>query len=195
VYAVVALLILLPLLGRGYILTLDMVFTPHIRWPVGGTNSYPFWVLLHYLNQLLPSDVIQKLLLFTIFLLAGVGMHRLVRNIDVRCKQTAGQYTLGAFVAGTLYMVNPFTYERLMAGQYAVLFGYALLPWLARALLIFLERPAADQRDAVDALVNGSWNRIRPCIRHGVAASGYTDMVGALAPARARRIPAAVGAL
>src|SRR5262249_48099514 len=66
------------------------------------------------------------------------GMHTLMRQI-VGSKVIAHQ-TIGTYFASLLYMINPFTYDRLMAGQYNVLFGYALLPWFVRALLIFLER-------------------------------------------------------
>jgi hypothetical protein len=40
-----------------------------------------------------------------------------------------------------LYVINPFTYSRLMAGQYLVLAGYALMPWFVAALLRFVRRP------------------------------------------------------
>jgi hypothetical protein len=142
IYAALALAVLAPWLPRGYILTLDMVFTPHLRMPASVTSSYLLRVLLHVLNLALPSDVIQKLLLFAILLLMGVGMYRLVRYQAPRKSGTGVAQTVGMYFAGTLYMINPFTYDRLMAGQYSVLFGYALLPWLARALLNFLERPA-----------------------------------------------------
>ena len=53
--------------------------------------------------------------------------------------------------AGIFYMINPFTYDRLMAGQYNVLFGYALLPWFAGALLKFLREPDWKKSFALSA--------------------------------------------
>lgn len=151
IYALVALLILTPWLGRGYILTLDMVFTPHIRIPASVTSSYLWNLLLHILNFVLPSDIIQKIMLFVILLLAGVGMHRLLRYIT---SQKSDIYqTLSLYFAGIFYMINPFTYDRLMAGQYNVLFGYALLPWFARALLVFLDKPSVRKSAIVAAWV------------------------------------------
>ncbi len=159
VYAAVALLVLGPLLLPGYILTLDMVFTPELRMPAQVTSSYVFRVLLHVLDLALPADLIQKLMLFSILLLSGYGMHRLVKHmmgpverakagwldiVTVRgtaAARSAVPQTMVLYFAGLLYMVNPFTYGRLMAGQYAVLFGYALLPWLARSVVVFAARP------------------------------------------------------
>ena len=45
-----------------------------------------------------------------------------------------------AIYAGALfYASNPFVYERLMMGQFAVLGGYALLPFFAGSLMRFLD--------------------------------------------------------
>lgn len=139
-YIVFALLIIGPLLTRGYVLTLDLVFTPQLRMPTHLGNDYLFQVLLHWLNYMLPADVIEKLLLFVIFLLAGTGMHRLVEYIEGRGGTRAFVQT-GAYVAGIFYTINPFTYDRLMAGQIMVLLGYALLPWFMQALLVWLRNP------------------------------------------------------
>lgn len=138
-YAILALLVLAPLLRPGYILTLDMVFTPRLRMSTSSSNDYLFRVFLHILNMAVASDLIEKLLLFMVLLLAGVGLHRLVQYLnrtDVSALQTAG-----AYVGGILYAVNPFTYDRFMAGQYEVLLGYALLPWFMLLLLRFLAHP------------------------------------------------------
>ncbi|HSX06769.1 MAG TPA: hypothetical protein VLG92_03550 [Candidatus Saccharimonadia bacterium] len=66
-------------------------------------------------------------------------MHRLVRYLNGA--DSDGLHTTGAYVAGILYMINPFTYDRFMAGQYEVLLGYALLPSFVRILLEFLATP------------------------------------------------------
>jgi len=138
-YGVLALVVLGPLLKPGFILTLDMVFTPRLRMPTDSSNGYLFHALMHGLNSVLPSDVIQKLLLFAILLLAGVGMHQLVQHLN---RADASLRTnIGAYIAGVFYVVNPFTYDRFMAGQYEVLLGYALLPWFVRLLLRFLAGP------------------------------------------------------
>lgn len=148
-YSGLALLIVLPLLGPGYILTLDMAFTPELRMPETSRSSYLFHTSLYVLNQVIASDVLQKIMLFLMLFLAGLGMHRLflftaaaVREAKDKMKNKAASMTLAAYLAGAVYMINPFTYSRFMAGQYAVLLGYALLPWFARLFLDFLTRPA-----------------------------------------------------
>jgi len=138
-YGLMALVVLAPLLRSGYVLTLDMVFTPVLRMPTNVGNDYVFRALLHLLNVLLPSDLIEKIILFAILLLSGIGMHRLVRYVN---RQPASRYdALGTYVGGVFYAINPFTYDRFMAGQYEVLLGYALLPWFVRLLLGFFMRP------------------------------------------------------
>ncbi len=161
VYTLVALLVLAPMLGRGYILTLDMVFAPHLRMPTSVGNGYLFRAFLHGLNYALPSDIIQKIMLLAIFVLAGVGMHRLYKQTTIFKFQKSNSKlqsakplptssyqlpaTIPAFFAGILYMINPFTYDRLMAGQYNVLMGYSLFPFFVRSLLIYLQKPDAKQ--------------------------------------------------
>lgn len=134
VYGLVALIILGPLLRPGFVLTLDMVFTPRLRMPAEVTNNWPFYTVLHLLDLMLPADVIQKVLLLTILTLAGLGVHRLVEYL----KSGRG---VAAYYAGLLYIVNPYSYERFMAGQYTVLLGYALLPWFMRSMLRWVHEP------------------------------------------------------
>lgn len=138
VYALLAVAILLPLLKPGYILTLDMVFTPRLPIPDTVTSSYLFRVLLHVLDLLLPADLIQKLMLFTILVVSGFGMHRFMLYTRLDTPPVV------AYLAGFLYMVNPYTYSRFMAGQYSVLLGYALLPLLCRAFLRLLATPTTS---------------------------------------------------
>lgn len=134
IYILLTVLILGPLLRRGYVLTLDMVFTPHLHMPTGIFSSYLLQVCLHVLNYVLPGDIVQKFVLFLALFLAGVGAHRLVSFIT---KPSLYQ-SIGNYFAGTFYMINPFTYDRFMAGQYDVLLGYALLPWFVCSLFKFI---------------------------------------------------------
>lgn len=141
VYGLLALSIMLPMLWPGFILTLDMAFTPELRMPEQISSSYLFHAALHYLNVVLPADVVQKIMLFGILLMSGLGAYLLVRFIQTS-KNKPGEFAVwGAYLAGAFYMANPFTYSRFMAGQYAVLLGYALLPFFARAILRFLAVP------------------------------------------------------
>jgi hypothetical protein len=140
-YAGLALLILLPLLLPGYILTLDLVFTPSFPWPTEIANTYPLDILLWLLHMILPGDVIEKIILFMILLLSGVGMHRLIRQIKPGAEIAPDTWHHVAYFAGIFYMINPFTYSRFMAGQWLVLAGYALLPFFFWLLLKLLAMP------------------------------------------------------
>ena len=139
-YSVLSLVILLPLLLPGYILTLDPVFTPHFPWPTELTNTYPVEALLWLLHFVLPGDVIEKIILLFILLLSGVGMHQLVQRLQPK-GFTLSTWRIAAYVAGSFYMINPFTYSRFMAGQWLVLAGYALLPFFVGALVKLAARP------------------------------------------------------
>jgi hypothetical protein len=131
IYLALAALVLGPALLPGYIFALDMVFVPHPPWPAGFSSIAVFAATLHVLNFLVPSWLEQKLILLAIFAGAGLGLHRLVPVRDEWAR----------YAAGFLYAVNPFTYSRLMSGQFLVLAGYALMPWFVAALLRFVRGP------------------------------------------------------
>jgi hypothetical protein len=111
-----------------------MVWAPRIPWPTVVDNTYPLWAALHCLSVVLPSQVIQKLLLTGILVLAGLGAHRLAQ----RWGKTTGAVS---YFAGLLYVINPFVYGRFLTGQFLVLLGYALMPYFASALWNFLKAP------------------------------------------------------
>ncbi len=144
-YGLLALLIMGPMLLGGYILTLDMVFTPHIPAPTVISNLYILQWLMHIVNYALPSQIIEKLIIFSILLVSGVGMHFLAnlvwQHVAIGKKQIS-EKSVALYTAGVLYVINPFTYERWMAGHYLFLGGYALLPWLIRTCLKFVHKPS-----------------------------------------------------
>lgn len=151
-YALLSLAILIPLLLPGYILTLDLVFTPHFMWPTELTNTYPLDVLLWLLHLILPGDVIEKIILFLILLLSGVGMHRLLQSIKVKEGISPDVWRIAIYFGGIFYMINPFTYSRFMAGQWMVLLGYALLPFFLQAFIRLLAIPSRRNATAVTLL-------------------------------------------
>lgn len=126
-YGLVTLAILFPLLLRGYVLTLDMVFAPHIAVPHHSDPHYILLGILHIANVLLPSDIIQKVVLGAIFMTAGGGMHYLMVHLR-SIRIGSAPWTWACYFAGILYICNPFVYSRFMSGQYTVLLAYALLP-------------------------------------------------------------------
>lgn len=131
-YVVLALLIMGPMLGSGFVLALDMVFTPKLPVAHGMSNTWLFEWVLHLVNFLLPGQVIEKLLIFIILFICGLGMHRLIET----------ESSWPKYFGGLFYTINPFTYERWLAGQYLIVAGYALLPWLVKSLINFVNHPS-----------------------------------------------------
>jgi hypothetical protein len=122
-----AVLQLAPVLGRGYLLVRDMVFVP--RLPLTGgllgrdglPRAVPSDLLVALLSRIVPGDVVQDVVLVAIITLAGWGVARLVPS----------RSPWAAAAAAALYTWNPYVTERLRLGQWAVLVGYAALPWVA----------------------------------------------------------------
>lgn len=139
-YILLSAAIMLPLLQPGYILTLDLVFTPNLRAPSGLSNDWLWQNLLHYANLIIPSQIIEKSILLGILLLASIGMHRLVVQLKTDSKSSQLSWYWAPYIASIFYTANPYTYSRFMTGQYAVLLGYALMPFFTRQLLQFLNQ-------------------------------------------------------
>jgi hypothetical protein len=85
--------------------------------------------------RVLPADIVQKLVLLSIFVLACSGVSALLD----------GQPWFARLAAGVFYTWNPFVAERLIIGQWALLLGYAGLPWALRAVTT---HPVASWRGA-----------------------------------------------
>jgi hypothetical protein len=122
--------ILLPVLGRGFLLSYDMVFVPRQpldRDAIGlGTalpRAVPVDAVVAVASRLVRGDVLQQLALAAILVLACVGAARVV---------PAGA-PLTRCVAGAVYAWNPYVAERLVHGHWALLLGYALLPFVLSA--------------------------------------------------------------
>src|SRR5665213_2349614 len=135
-YFVLVVAIMLPLFRPGYLLALDLSWTPSI--PVQGitNNYYVIFLVLHFINYVVASQLIEKFLLFGILWLAASGMHRLVKTWGT-------SETWACYFAGILYLFSPFAYSRFLAGQYLILLGFALMPWFVAALWNFLTSPNA----------------------------------------------------
>ena len=131
--ALLTAVILGPLLtGWGLWLFGDMVFVPEQPWKdawlgLDGTlpRAVPMDAIVSVLTQVLPGELVQRLLLVGAFLAGGIGAGLFVR----------GHGTAARLAAITLMLWNPWVYERLLMGQWAILAGYFLLPWVALASL------------------------------------------------------------
>jgi hypothetical protein len=139
---VCALAICVPLLRPGFVLGHDMVFVPDLglRRDVLGLGTalpraVPSDAVVAVLDNLTGGALLSKIVVLAIPALAGWGMAALV--LQVR------RGTIGALAAATLYIWNPYVAERLVLGHWALLLGYAALPWLARSCLRLRHDPRA----------------------------------------------------
>jgi hypothetical protein len=146
------LLALGPGLRRGFLLSYDMVFVPappfnDAMFGLAGTlpRSVPSDAVVAVAARVLPADIVQKLVLLAIFVLAAAGVAVLL----------SGEHPAARVAAGVFYAWNPFVAERLIIGQWALLLGYAGLPWAAVALA---GRGRARGQDGPDS-PPGTWRR------------------------------------
>ena len=133
-----AVLLLGPALGPGYVLSYDMVWVPDLalRADVLGLGSslpraVPSDAVVAVLDEVLPGWLLQKLVLVGLLVAAGLGASRLVPGLPL-----AGRLT-----CLTVYQWNAFVVERLVIGHWPVLVGYAVLPWV----LVLGRRVARDR--------------------------------------------------
>src|SRR3984957_12718117 len=164
------LLALAPGLRRGLLLSYDMLFVP--REPFSAAlpglappRAVPSDLAVAALSRVLPADILQKLILLAIFALPCSGAAALLDR----------EPFLARLVAGVFYTWNPYVAERLIIGHWALLLGYAAVPWVLRAVL------AADlySRSGAARLVLA----VLPAVVGGFAALAITALVA---------IPAAV---
>lgn len=147
------------LLGRGFALVGDMVFVPEQPWKaawLGADGSVPRAVpsdaIVSALTTVVPGDLLQKAVLLGLVVGAALGMSRLVGE----------RALVPRLAAATLYVWNPFVYERLAIGHWALLVGYAALPWVV---------VAARRLGRGEA---GAWAPLAACL----AIAGWTSPTG-----------------
>ncbi|MEV3923960.1 hypothetical protein [Actinomadura coerulea] len=119
-----------PGLAPGFVLSYDMVFVPDpafTRLTFGLTGVVPRHVpsdaFVTALAAIVPADAVQKLVLLAVFVMACTSAASLVPSPRL----------LPRLAAGFCYAWNPFVAERLLLGQWALLLGYAALPWVVAA--------------------------------------------------------------
>jgi hypothetical protein len=99
--------------------------------------------LVSGLSQVLPGALVQRLLLVVPFVLGGLGAGRLVRHRRAPERLVA--------IAVTVW--NPWVLEHLEMGQWAILDGYFVLPWVALAARRLRRDPRGGWAPAGAALV------------------------------------------
>jgi len=158
------LLALGPGLRRGFLLSYDMLFVP--REPFAAAlpglappRAVPSDLVMATVSRVLPADVAQKIVLLAIFVLACSGAAALLDREPLPAR----------LAAGVFYAWNPYVGERLIIGQWALLLGYAGLPWVLRAVLA----PDLDSRRGAARLALA----LLPAVVGGFAAMTVTALV------------------
>jgi hypothetical protein len=138
-----ALLVVAPLMGPGYLLLRDAVSTPrsYLSDSALGLASAPratpqdFAVALA--SRCVDGGIVVKALLVVGLWLAGWGAARLVAMVLPEAGAS------GQLVAITLAIWNPYVGERLLQGHWSLLLGYGCLPWVATTVLTLRSTDAA----------------------------------------------------
>ena len=158
------LLALGPGLQRGFLLSYDMVFVP--REPFAAAlpglappRAVPSDLVIATASRVLPADIAQKAVLLAIFVLACSGAAALLDREPLPAR----------LAAGVFYAWNPYVGERLIIGQWALLLGYAGLPWVLYAVLA----PDLTSRRGAGRLTLA----LLPAIVGGFAAMAITTLV------------------
>ncbi|TDC50266.1 hypothetical protein E1281_22170 [Actinomadura sp. KC345] len=174
-----------PGLAPGFVLSYDMVFVPDpafTRMTFGLTGVVPRHVpsdaFVTALATVVPADAVQKLLLLAIFVMACTSAASLV----------PAERLAPRLAAGVCYAWNPFVAERLLLGQWALLLGYAALPWVVAAAA-GLDAPGGGRR-LVRALIPAAIGGFA-----ALAVSGLTALAVALVSGRWRAGVRALGAV
>jgi hypothetical protein len=128
--AVLAFAVCAPLLGRGFVLSYDMVFAPRQHFVpdafgIGSVlpRSVPADAAVALVTTVVPGDIVQKIVLLLAIFFAAQGAGRLVPTEHLGTR----------LVAATAYAWTPYVAERLFIGHWPLLLTYACLPWIVRA--------------------------------------------------------------
>ncbi|KAB8181065.1 hypothetical protein FH610_030925 [Microbispora catharanthi] len=118
-----------PALGPGFALRYDMVFVPDppVRLPGGFPRAVPSDQVVALLSAVVPAEIVQKAILLGLFTLAASGAAALARDA------LPGGGIVPRLAAAAFYAWNAYLAQRLLIGQWALLLGYAGLPWAVRA--------------------------------------------------------------
>lgn len=140
-----AVLIVGPLLGPGYLLLRDAVSTPRsyvtdsaLGLTDAAARAVPQDWLIAVLSSVVDGGVVVKAILLAALWSAGWGAARMVATL------LPGVGLRAQLVASTVMLWNPYVAERLLQGHWSLLTGYAALPWVVCAgVAIRRGRPGA----------------------------------------------------
>jgi hypothetical protein len=188
-----ALLVVAPLLGPGYLLLRDAVSTPrsYLSDSALGLTSAPratpqdFAVALS--SQCVDGGIVVKSLLVLGLWLAGWGAARLAGTV----LPDAGHS--GQLVATTLATWNCYVGERLLQGHWSLLVGYGCLPWVATTMLALR---SGDRRGRLRFVQLAFWIALAGLTPTGLMLGATVGLVCVAAPGAGRpRWPCAAATL
>ncbi|MBB5914032.1 hypothetical protein BJY24_002899 [Nocardia transvalensis] len=179
---VLAVVVVGPLLGSGYLLLRDAVSTPRsyltdsaLGLGDAAPRAVPQDALLAALSTGVDGGIVVKVILVGALWAAGWGAAELVRRLlDV---STGPQ-----LVATTVAVWNPYVAERLLQGHWSLLAGYAALPWTVLAALHLRSSPESPEAEPDSSSIRTRFGpRVRAWAMLGgcLAAAGLTP-TGAL---------------
>jgi hypothetical protein len=169
-----ALLLTWGLMAPGYIFSLDLTPEPLLnKESLFGLDTSPYWYTAKPISAVvvllkevgIPMTLVQRIWIVSALYLSGVGMYYLMPR----------EFQYGRYVAGLIYMVNPYVYIRLIAGQWGLAVSYALVPFLVKAFLDMMDgKPGRPLIVALLATLIGAFSI------HGVFFSWYVVGIFAL---------------
>jgi hypothetical protein len=134
----VPLVILGPLYARGYILQYDMIFSPfyninfdNMQNGIGLFQPLVLNLIQMFFSFLLPMDIVQKLILTAVIFLC---MFSVYKSMPMTSR-------VARLLAGIVYTLNPFVYDRLMAGHWRFLLAYSITPFVVKSIYNLLTNP------------------------------------------------------
>lgn len=147
VLALVAALCWPMLVHTGYGLARDMVFTPvsplgaaQLGFTGGPARAVPLEAVLGLLSHLVGGQVLFRLAVWGVLVVAGAGAHRSMRHLPRSARAAVATFAVW----------NPFVVERLALGQWALLASYAAAWWLVGVVRRWV---VSGERTALAALV------------------------------------------
>ncbi len=127
-----AILVLWQMLLPGYVLTLDLVFGTHTAL-ANSTNlklgNFVVTDAVHFAEIVVPGWIVEKAMLF--------GLFFALFYLPLRFYPWSREYGQ-EWLAAIFFAINPFVYERFLAGQWEVLASYACLFPVVAYLIRFL---------------------------------------------------------
>src|SRR5579864_1637422 len=120
-----------PWLAGGYLFGTDWPGPRRIDFPTDLSNLSLTLTVLAVAARVLTAELTTKLLVFGVLFAATTTAYRALPR---------GGFIARA-VASVVFVMNPFVYGRLEYGQFLVLAGYAVLPWVLGRLGRLLSEP------------------------------------------------------